>query len=178
MRFIFPYGSVVYKTNHAQSDQDFIIITDEEISAADLENVNNTFYTPDAFISMIQEHHVSSLECIFSIENPFLQHFHLNRSKLRHAFSQKASNSYVKAKKKLTVEVDQEYIGRKSLWHSLRILDYGTQIATQSKIVDFCSVNNLYHDIVNTNKSWPELEKTYKPVYNSFSSKFKAVAEK
>ncbi len=71
-----------------------------------------------------------------------------NKAKIRQSFSKKASNSYVKCKKKFVVESGKERVGRKSLWHSLRIILFGVQVATHGYIYDYTEANKYYKDIV------------------------------
>ncbi len=62
--------------------------------------------------------------------------FKLDKTKLRVAISTIVSNSWVKGKKKLIVQGDYDLnLAIKSTFHSLRILDFGTQIAMEGKII-------------------------------------------
>ena len=102
----------------------------------------------------------------------------MNLPQLRHAISSKSSNSWVKAKKKFIVEEDfNPYIGKKSAFHSLRILNFGTQIAKYQRILNYSSANNYFDDIMNLN-SWDDINHQFKSVYNSLSTEFKLVAPK
>ena len=66
----------------------------------------------------------------------------ITKTKIRNSFSHVASNSFVKCKKKIEVEASYDpHTGRKSLWHSLRIVDFGIQILKHDKIIDYSSVN-------------------------------------
>ncbi|KAL9646506.1 hypothetical protein ABK040_006565 [Willaertia magna] len=69
------------------------------------------------------------------------------RSNFRKPISAKSNNSFVKAKKKIIVEKELK-IGLKSLFHSLRILHFGIQIAKHGKIINFEEATELYKDIV------------------------------
>ncbi len=107
-----------------------------------------------------------------------IYNFKINKEKLREASSQKSSNSYVKAKKKLIIEEDFDiYISLKSLWHSIRILDFSTQIANNNMIENPDSVNHLFieinNDYLDFENDWNKIHLKYKPIYNQFSSKFK-----
>jgi hypothetical protein len=101
-------------------------------------------------------------------------HFKLNNSLLRNEISAKSSNSWVKASKKLTVEKNSEYIGKKSLWHSLRIVIFGIQIATKGKIVDYTAANYLYNEIINSgNDDWSYYKDKYQSVFNGLCTEFR-----
>ena len=81
----------------------------------------------------------------------------------------------MKCKKKL--EIEDSYnpkVAKKSLWHSLRIIDFGIQIISFGKIEDYSSVNYLYSEIVESNQNkWDYFKKKYKPLYNSLKTKFR-----
>ena len=104
--------------------------------------------------------------------------FSLNKNTLRHSISAKSSNSWVKAKKKFIVEEDYNpYIGQKSAWHAIRMLDFGIQLATLGKIENYSSSNKLLNKITSC-KSWSEIDENFRFMYNEKSSQFKLVAPK
>jgi hypothetical protein len=96
------------------------------------------------------------------------------------ASSKKSSNSYVKAKKKITVEKDCQYIGLKSLFHSIRIIDFSIQLASTGRIFDFGRSNGILHELLTNHmeSDWQTIEKIYKPLYNKLHSQFKVVCPK
>ena len=100
--------------------------------------------------------------------------FELDSEKLRRAISSVASNSYVKCKKK--IRDGEVYIGKKSLFHSIRILMFGIQIAKHGKIVNYEEANNYHKAIFEMGDDWSELDKKFKPIYNSLKSEFKRLA--
>lgn len=54
---------------------------------------------------------------------------------------------------------------------------FGQQIAQYGKIIDFRCANFFWNLIVlNQNNSWEELNKIYKPIFNSLSTEFRKVA--
>jgi predicted nucleotidyltransferase len=178
------YGSHVYGTNHKDSDFDFICIVKDKSLQSPLAKFGDvTNYTIEDFQNLINAHEISALECFFindefKIKEEHHFSFELNKQTLRNAISAKASNSWVKCKKKFIVEQDfNPYIGKKSAWHSLRIFDFGTQIATHGKILDYGSMNSVLSDIMQLN-SWEEIDKGFRKFHNETASKFKAVAPK
>lgn len=175
-----PYGSRVYGTNTDKSDYDYICIaqglmTGEEYRHND---VNIHLYNPIDFQIQLHDHKIHALESYYHPDNQCKKFdFSLDLSKLRHELAQKASHSFVKAKKKIEVEKDF-YIGWKSLFHSLRILTFGKSIATTGKI-DFSEANGYWYDILNAQQyNWPYFKEVYQPIYNNLSSEFKKVAPK
>lgn len=176
---VYKYGSRVYKCTTEKSDWDYIVIVeslDENLKySVAKDNVNLTVYSEQNFIKEIKNHHISALECIFQKSNDmFKEYFELNSEKLRRAISSVASNSYVKCKKK--IRDGEVYIGKKSLFHSIRILMFGIQIAKHGKIVNYEEANNYHKIIFEMGDDWSELDKEFKPIYNALKSEFKRLA--
>lgn len=178
---VYKHGSHVYGTNHEFSDDDYIIVVPDW----EKDGLFRSFIVPEdthvipksVFIEKLKDHDIDALECYFQDEFQIFP-FELDLKKLRHSISSTASNSYVKAKKKLIKERDY-YIGKKSLWHSLRILNFGIQIAEAGRIYDYGAMNFLYNEIVNNESNdWDYFDKRYKVIYNKLKSKFKKVAPK
>ena len=181
---IFLYGSVVYGTYiRGKSDIDVICITDERTGQYSDNMMDVTFYSPAEFQERLNIHEINALECFFLPptlklidEHEYI--FKLDLSLLRHSISQKSSNSFVKAKKKLTIEKDYDLrIGLKSLFHSIRLLMFGKQIAKHGYIIDYSEANTLYYDIMSIS-DWEEAFSRYKAVYNKYSSEFRLTAPK
>ena len=180
----YMYGSRVYGTNHAKSDYDFIFVVKVRNNEQFSNNqININFYTEEGHQQRLNEHEISALECQFISPEFILKeskkfNFKLDLARLRHSLSKKASNSWVKCKKKLTVPADYDFgVGRKSMFHSFRILDYGIQIATQGSIVDYGSCNELFQEIMRY-YDWESLYEHFKKQHNEVSSNFREVTHK
>lgn len=181
---VYAYGSRVYGTEHTKSDYDYIVVANIEEEKLDvLENV--TIYSRAEFQRAINEHEISVLECLFLPEGMIPKHsidfnFELSLPQLRHSVGKKASNSWVKCKKKLTVKKDFDaYTGKKSLWHSLRIISFGIQLAMCGRIEYYDSVNHLHGDVVyHPSCDWEYYKKAYKPLYNQMMTEFRKLAPK
>lgn len=183
---VYQYGSRVYGTEENDSDWDFICIIKEKTNLLeDTDEYHFIYYTKEEFQILINTHEISALECLF-LDYKFICkklidfEFILNLSFLRHSLSAKSSNSYVKCKKKLTVEKDYNLrIGQKSLFHAFRILYYGLQIAKHGKIVSYqnTAIHVIYERIIAM-KTWPEMEQNLKEQYNKLASEFRILAPK
>lgn len=184
---IYHYGSFVYGTFvDGISDCDYIVVVPNSMSELDEQqfecnNCQYTVHSESGWQEMLDRCDVDAIECYF-LPSKFVvketKRFHadITREKIRNSFSHVASNSFVKCKKKL--EVAESYnpvIGKKSLWHSLRILDFGVQILQHGKIVNYSSLNYLYDEIVKSDENnWDHFKTKYKPMYNALKSKFRA----
>jgi len=191
---LYQYGSRVYGCATEQSDFDYILVVDQPIpnkeirvEKSDINHpVNINVYNLVEFLSRIALHEVDALECAFLPKKNILfnsinfNDYIFRKDILRRSISEKASNSFVKAKKKLTVEKDfNPYIGKKSLFHSLRIINFGTQIAKDGRISDYSAANNYWKEIVeNPENNWQYYKDKYQPVYNSMMTEFRKLAPK
>ena len=174
---VYRYGSTVYGTDTSESDNDYIVVVESDdllYYSVEEDNDNYTVYSELMFIKKIHEHHISALECIFQTDDdPYLNYFIYNSESLRRAISSVSSNSFVKCKKKLAI--GEEYIGKKSMFHSLRILMFGIQIAKYGKIVDYGCANQLLASIISMS-SWDVIKLMCQPIYNNLKSEFKELA--
>lgn len=183
---IYMYGSRVYANHSDQSDYDYIIVssgTEGEKFELTGDNEHFTVYDEKAFLDAIYSHEISVLECLsLPLEKIILNrkqfHLDIDLNVLRQAISSKSSNSWVKAKKKLIIGPDfNPYIAKKSLFHSLRILKFGIQLAKHGKVIDFSEANYIYDQIIIIDSNdWEVLKNKYQIVYNCLKSKFKTEA--
>lgn len=177
---IYMYGSCVYGTNTVKSDKDYIvvsdIITDKHIQ---IENEEFNVYSSQKFQEKLDKNEIDVLECMFLDKKFILKEekkfsFEINKDALKNSIGKTSSNSYVKCHKKLTVEKDYNpYIGKKSLWHSLRIIMFGIQIAKTGKIYDYTQANKYYKDILEMPDSWENIKFVYQPIYNTLKTKWR-----
>jgi len=183
---IYCFGSRVYGCASNNADFDYVVIKkDGPIEQINTENININIYNERDFVIALDNCNIEALECMFLpkdkiLKQNFLPKFYIDKSKLRHAISEKASHSFVKAKKKFIIEQDRNiYIGKKSLFHALRIVDFGIQIATHGKIIDYSSSNYLWYQIMNNqSEQWQDYNDMYKPVLNNLLSNFRQLAPK
>lgn len=181
---IYKFGSRVYGTHNSESDYDFITIVNEPIETDIMSyDFNIHVYGIEKFQQYVNEHRIHALESIFLPNNQkFEQHtfdFTLDLRKLRSEISSKSSNSWVKCKKKLEVEQNSQYIGLKSLFHSLRIVMFGIQIAKFGSIVDYSEANHIWEEIISSGHTdWEYFKVKYQPVYNNMLTEFRKLAPK
>lgn len=203
-KIVFMYGSHVYGTNNNKSDEDFLIIGGYEPLEYLENNQSIRIFPLQDFIIFLEMHEPIAFECISILKmnnekyvrvldtkfSNILKRFYeetFNIIKLRKAFSQKASNSFVKAKKKILLEDEDYYIGMKSLFHSIRIFDFGIQIAKNHFIEDFSAANYVWNEIlkeeekfksITSEDEYKELIEPWKKLYNEKHSEFKSVTSK
>lgn len=189
----FVYGSQLYQTTTKDSDTDVCLIggidTSNESWESDSYNIDSA-----TFNQMLIDHHPTMLEGyslqfhenmkqLFSFSEDVT--LDINLQQLRTTHSHVSSNAFVKAKKKLTVSEDyNRYVSMKSLFHSLRILRFGTQIAIHGHIVEFSECQWLFREIqrdyeANSDEDVLELIKSkYKRLQNEYATTFRKYAPK
>ena len=174
----FIYGSWAYGTNDSLSDIDIMVIEDSLDGKSEISNYDFHFLSEKEFKKDISKLHIRALEGLFGPYSflKFEVNVKMDNEALREAISQKASHSFVKAKKKIEVEKELR-IGQKSLFHSLRILEFGIQIAQTGKIFDFTQSNHYWEEISKIS-DWAELNRIYKPIYNKLHTEFKLACPK
>ncbi len=184
---VYRLGSVVYESYDYDSDEDFIVVTDKWFDSM---NLNVHVFTINDFQSLLNIGEIQMLECYFlptqhklKIEHNFT--LNLDLYKLRTSISTITSNSWVKGKKKLIVMGDYDLrVALKSIFHSLRILDYGVQIASEGEIIQYNSMNYVLSDLWKLSKDynyeelWEKIDLKYRKTFNSLSSQFKQLCPK
>lgn len=184
---IYPHGSMVYGTyTESQSDKDFIVVVPEYLNIDkqqwECDDEQYNIYSVSTWRAKLNRHDIDALECHFLphymiVKELMMFDLTIKTALVRESISKTASNSWVKCKKKLTVQKDfAPRVGKKSLWHALRILSFGTQIMVYKRIIDYGSCNFCYNEIVNCPiDNWGYYKEFYQPIYNAMKSEFKEV---
>jgi len=204
--FTVERGSVVYGTALPGSDTDMLIIVPdtyeeflsqfedgifqfEERNASLVKDEDRQYMTIGNFKKMLDDCTVLAVETFCTPEDHILHYdsdkcdFYFpvafDRWKVRQQFSKTASNSWAKAHKKMTVEKDLDRrCGMKSLFHSLRILNFAIQVCENGYIYDYTQANHYWWDIYAEDSTWEEYKEKYKPIYNELRSKLAVLAPK
>ena len=201
---VFKYGSSTYGTKTEKSDLDIVMIvdTDKEIyevlqskdfpfCSGYLEKVDLHYISKESFIKLLNEHDIMALEVYYQMRDDerLMFPFNLNLDTLRRSVSAVCSNSWSKARKKLEIPEEDDYVGLKSLFHSIRILSFGIDIA-KDKGIDYLNVlingekiscSNFWHRLQQKYESgwrWPEFKAKYTPLQNANATEFRKLAPK
>jgi predicted nucleotidyltransferase len=181
---IYPYGSFVYGSFTEYSDNDFIVIVDNDECVPHVTSgfVELNIYTRDEFEGKLYDHDIDAIE-VYSTKpiykNNYRVNFNLDLQKLRKSISYKSNHAFVKAKKKITLAHEDNHIGCKSLFHSLRIVMFGIQIARYGGIINFGEANHIMKELYNKKSYiWEDLKKEYKPQLNKLMTEFRILAPK
>ena len=180
---VYIFGSQVYSTASTTSDYDILIIakTPYEEKELVIDNCNIHILTLDRFLEGLKQHHIRSIECLMAPKEFILKEeisipILIKQDSLRHSISHICSNSWIKSKKK--IEVGEYYVGIKSLFHSLRIAMFGTQIIKHGKIVDFTCANFIWEQLISKTWTWEQLNETFRPFRNKIMTDFRSVTSK
>lgn len=179
------FGSATYGTQTEKSDYDFVAIVDMDDGYIQFESpdVDIHIMSKHHYLSKLESHDIMALEVYFN-PDPLKKYevdFTINKVKLRHKISAVVSNSWVKAKKKVNLENEDTWTGYKSLFHSIRILDFGIQMAAHGQIVDYKSSTHVWDEIlekVGAGVEFDEIMEYYKPKHNNKATFFRELAPK
>ena len=196
------YGSSVYGTTTPKSDIDLVCITLSEEDYYDIYQSKDYYFadkfdtnidlhaiSKNKFQMLLNEHDIMALEIYYQFNNieQEMFNFSLDLDKLRRRVSAICGNSWSKARKKLEIPEEDDYIALKSLFHSIRILSYGIDLAETGNI-DFKNV------LINGNKikcsellkmimeeydsgwRWEEFKEKYTPIQNKNATEFRKIA--
>lgn len=180
---IYIFGSHIYGTNHKHSDIDLILVVKNRFEP---DNIDTHIFTIEEFQRKLDNMDIQTLEAYFAPnEFKYETHtftFNYNESALRKSISTIANNSLVKGKKKLIIMGDYDLnAGLKSVFHSIRILDYGIQIAKHKEIINFKTYNYVLEDLKvmsefhNYEALWEKIESKYLATWKKLKSEFKTV---
>ena len=180
---VYLFGSRVYLTADRKSDWDVIMVANNSVSSTELSRglFNIHVYTPTKFQEDLDWHRRNNLECIYAPDWAKLKEdmkftYVFDSKKLRHSISHISSNSWVKAHKK--IDLDEYYIGVKSLFHSIRIPMFATQIVKYDKIIDFGCANWIWDEIKSKHWTWVELDSKFREVRNETLTRFRHITHK
>lgn len=179
---VYPFGSRIYKTDSEESDYDFVIVanTDKNLFSLSVPNhkLNIHIYSQESFKDQLNKHKIVALECYFlpkqfMLKNSSEFQFKLNENVLRSSIEEKIVKDLVKAKKRLELEElgDNKQIsifyGKKSFFHAIRTIDFGSQIIKHGKIIDYSSCNDIWFDIITDPKEdWDHFNNKFKGLLN------------
>jgi hypothetical protein len=185
---IYPFGSRVYGTATSKSDFDYICIVESKSDSLYTDKLGNHYhlFTPSEFQYLLNICDIQALECYSLPEFLKIKETHsfklqeIDKHKLRESISTITSNSWVKGKKKLIVTGDYDkYLGMKSVFHSLRILDFGIQLARYGSIINYKSSNFIWIEVqklaeqYDRNELWDAIDTKYRKLFNSLGTEFK-----
>jgi predicted nucleotidyltransferase len=193
-----PFGSRVYGTAREDSDYDYIAVyapgrykfwpeQSPNIHKDDMtwESGNVTIHQWGyrEFEDLLNQYsNIEALEVYFHPSSKLKNNiwYVRNLEALRTSISKTSSNSWVKAKKKIW---QGDYLlGQKSLFHSLRVLEFGIQIAEWRTIIDFSAANKYWieiQEIAQHHKDdWGVFYERFHLQHNRLSTEFRKLAPK
>jgi len=183
---LYEFGSLVYGTAHENSDYDYVVIldvSDELYEHFENKDLDIHIFSIESFKHKLIEHDIMVLETFFN-PHPIIKYdvdFKLDLVKLRHKISAIVSNSWVKAKKKVLLEDEDSFIGWKSLFHSVRLLSFGIQMAELGRIEKFDGLVDFWNELLTKMNNGDDITKVMaeiKPQHNVNATKFRSLTPK
>ena len=182
-----PFGSQVYGTWNEESDMDWICVVNEYIPEfgdsykSDLLDID--FFTVKEFNQMFEQYDVRAMEVFFEQNNHLILQIK-DKNQFRKSFSTVFNHSWVKGKKKLITSDYEPHLAIKSVFHSLRILDFGIQILQSGKIFSFNRNNYILEDLRQLSEKysrlmlWEKIESKYLSIFKEKKAIFNGLAPK
>jgi hypothetical protein len=188
---IFKFGSFTYGTQRKGSDHDYILVlADGEPypdygSLIDEGNITIHIFTKVDFDAAVDAHDVRAIECIYLDSDRNYGPIDIDLGKLRKSFSTVANGAWVKGNKKLTVSADYDKVlAIKSIFHAIRIFDFGIQIIRHGDIVEPARYKWLLEELYiladkhERNELWEVIHARYHTLFKDKYSEFKSLAPK
>ena len=189
--WIIQYGSSTQGIKDYKDIDYMVIVKDNfDLHKVDRKVIGNydfNFYTLSQFNTMMLNNDISCLEAYVCEDKYYVKGdripLKINPDKVREQCAKVSSNSWVKAKKKLTIDKDYNpYIALKSLYHSMRILALGTNILGDKEF----SLGLYYYECIQLHKlifdmdscSWEKLDGFFREFYNKSRSCLRASHKK
>lgn len=154
---IYPYGSRVYGTASETSDYDYIIVTKgaflksgafkQNAISSDDRKIQAVLYSRTGFIDALNNYEIGAVECIFLDSSQVLLSkwpFRIQKwdtKEMVDKIIQKASASWHIASRQS--KDGFKAIGKKGIFHSLRILMFGLQLKEHQTIYNYSEANEL-----------------------------------
>jgi len=178
---VYLFGSVCYGTASTKSDYDILIIANTPYPEKEIvvDDFNMHILSHDRFLEGLRNFNIRNIECLqspFILKEEIIIPLIINIPSLRHSISHISSNSYCKSGKK--INQGDYYIGIKSLFHSLRIIMFGIQLANNGKITDWQCANHIWDNLISKNWTWEELDNFYRTERNKLLSEFRKITTK
>lgn len=188
---LYGYGSYYYGTMTERSDRDFKVISSGINKHIELSTnkYNLQVHTLEEFLDELNNKH--NIGFIEAYHNPIYTEidikFIFDKTKLKHSISAIADNAYVKARKKLSKEaalatnqtdkLHNIYLAKKSLFHSLRVLDFGVQLCVNDGVIKLWThLVPLFNEIMQLPEktdSWSLWDSQFRKRYNAAKTKFR-----
>ena len=190
---IFVYGSRIYGTHTGESDWDILVVLNDDSSFILNEGINNYFTIGILDITVLKlenvknelrQHNMQRIELLWPplqnvlpLQNDLLQFFVLDRKMLRVAVST-ISNKCMGYAKILWLKENDIKKSKKNVFHSIRYVLFGAQIALTGKITNYEAANDyLYQMQKCTLLDWFQFHEIYGKKAKELHKYFLSVVE-
>ena len=184
---IIQTGSHVYGTNHQASDLDLVLILNQQDipESIRVENMDLYFYTETSWRQALDRNEAKALELVFTPKEFLLYGVYDTNVKihgpyLRKTFGEVCRHAWDRGMKKLTKEVSphEHYIGKKSLFHSLRMFIMAKQLYETGQLdwAEIKKTNTIYLELLSKSRDeiLAELGK-YQGLYKQYDKAFREI---
>lgn len=158
VRNLYLFGSRVYGCHSPESDYDFILVGNGlKRRQVEQDRYNVHIFSTETFQNDINKYYLRALESIMSpdfakIKETDKYNFKFKKDAFKTSILDQSNRNWSQARTKFRTNID---VGKKKVYHSLRIIDFGIQILQHGKITDWQQCNWMVKDIKkNYHKDW------------------------
>lgn len=186
---LYAYGSRVYGNAQPRSDYDYVGIREGVDKGSIIQGkINVKLMSPEHFQSLLDEHRMTALECYFLPDRHILKaperpwHFSLDKRKLHDAVLARVNENWTRAEMRLRRSLEdrsEAERGKKCIYHSLRLLMFGMQIAELSTISNYGAANHIFeHVMTDPSIDWEHYEKEWRLMKDAMLATFELLTAK
>lgn len=188
---IYAHGSHFYGTATSASDYDLVVLVPDSkkygsndvadnilisVATANMK-IDLSVESIDEFVGRVKEHRWYALECLLLplLESRHIPFPEIDKIQIRATVRLAGDHAYTKAKKKITIE-NEIYLGKKSLFHSIRIVDFAIQLLSRGKIENWTSCREIHRKIMDAPDEWDTLDEMFRREYKDRCIDFRKLA--
>ena len=164
------YGSVTHGNITEKSDEDVMLVAKASVVRRyrhrrkfSINNANYTVVTRNVFLNNLKKYSPVYIEVYLRYRQALEftdKEFSINKANLVKSFIEHSKHSFDKVDRLFAVD---EYKGRKSLFHAIRLLIYASNFYHLNKINFICA--NIFFDLVMNSKDLSSLKEFYIKLY-------------
>lgn len=184
IRNVYRYGSVIYGTANANSDEDYIVVLDHYNKPYEnflKDNVNIQIYTATEFSKKLYRNEFPFIETLF-YKDEFILQKEINilppliNSAIKDSALKQAFEDFDRAKKNIISLQKDKYFVRKNLFHAFRKLKFALILIENGNISDFTAANNYYNMIFDAKfESAEDIDRLFSIAFNDLVNQVRTV---
>ncbi len=184
IRNVYRYGSIIYGTGNANSDEDYIVVVDSYPKPYEnflKDNVNIQIYTATEFSKRLYRNEFPFIETLFYKDEFVIQReININppliNASIKDSAITQAYQDFDRAKKNIMSLQKDKYFVKKNLFHAFRKLKFALILITEGSISDFTAANMYYKMVFDANfESADDIEQVFRSPFNDLVNQVRTI---